>query len=87
MTFVHWPQEMVLDKTKEGIRPRYLIYDIVQFEVCDLRGTLLRKEDISFLCTFLPPPLPRVVQKWPSATTRGDSCVCRRSSLNQEMLL
>ena len=28
-------QEMVLDKTQDGVRPRYLIYDIMQFEVKD----------------------------------------------------
>ena len=31
-------QEMVLDKTPEGgLRPRYLMYDIVQFEVSSMR--------------------------------------------------
>lgn len=27
-------QEMVLDKIRDSIRPRYLVYDIMQFEVC-----------------------------------------------------
>lgn len=26
-------QEMVLDKIKGGVRPRFLLYDIMQFEV------------------------------------------------------
>lgn len=50
---------MVLDKTKEGIRPRYLIYDIVQFEVCYLQepaeeGQYLFPSTPS-LYTFPPP--------------------------------
>ena len=28
-----WMQEMVLDKSPDGIRPRFLIYDVMQFEV------------------------------------------------------
>ena len=57
MTFVHWPQEMVLDKTKEGIRPRYLMYDIVQFEVCDLRGDPVEEGRYLF-SLYLPPSFP-----------------------------
>ena len=32
-----FPQEMVMDKTPNGIRPRFLIYDVMQFEVSYLR--------------------------------------------------
>ena len=46
---------MVLDKTKEGIRPRYLIYDIVQFEVCDLRDPV---EEGRYLFPSVPSPPP-----------------------------
>lgn len=46
---------MVLDKTKEGIRPRYLIYDIVQFEVCYLQETAEEGRYLLSLYTFPPP--------------------------------
>lgn len=46
---------MVLDKTKEGIRPRYLIYDIVQFEVCYLQEPAEEGRYLLSLYTFPPP--------------------------------